>query len=128
MNFAFWGFSEVRQEFISNSSPIASVRPLCDLAGLRSPAPLRKEVALMRRIVATVAVMALLLAAMAAPAFAVANIKANCVGEAASIFNQDEPGAGGQLVSEVAHEGDIGESASTNCEPRPPLASIHPSA
>ena len=48
----------------------------------------------MRRIVATVAVMALLLAAMAAPAFAVANIKANCVGEAASIFNQDEPRRG----------------------------------
>jgi hypothetical protein len=27
-NFAFWGFSEVRQEFIRNSSPVASVGAL----------------------------------------------------------------------------------------------------
>jgi hypothetical protein len=73
----------------------------------------------MRRIVATLAVMALLLAAMAAPAFAVANPDANCVGVVASQLNQphgphSEPGSGGETVSGVAHEGDIGESASTN--------------
>ena len=73
----------------------------------------------MRRIVATLAVMALLLAAMAAPAFA-ANPDANCVGVIASQLNQphgphSEPGSGGETVSGVAHEGDIGESASTNC-------------
>jgi hypothetical protein len=74
----------------------------------------------MRRIVATLAVMALLLAAMAAPAFAVANPNANCVGEVASQLNQPhvpepEPGSGGEIVSDVAHEEVIGEAASTNC-------------
>ena len=76
----------------------------------------------MRHIVATWAVMALLLAAMAAPAFAAANPggKSNCVGEVASQLNQPdvpepEPGSGGELVSDVAHEGGLGETASTNC-------------
>jgi hypothetical protein len=71
----------------------------------------------MRRIVATLAVMALLLAAMAAPAFAAAKPggKSNCVGEVASQLNQSEPGSGGKLVSDVAREGVIGEAASTNC-------------
>ena len=74
----------------------------------------------MRRIVATLAVMALLLAAMAAPAFA-ANPNSNCVGEVASALNQPDvpepepPGSGGEIVSDVAHEGVIGEAASTNC-------------
>jgi hypothetical protein len=77
----------------------------------------------MRRIVATLAVMALLLAAMAAPAFAVANPNSNCVGEVASQLNQphgpfSEPGSGGEIVSGVAHVGDIGEAASTNCGER----------
>jgi hypothetical protein len=76
----------------------------------------------MKRIVATLAVMALSLAAMAAPAFAAANPggNSNCVGEVASQLNQphgpfSEIGAGGALVSEVAQEGIIGEAASTNC-------------
>ena len=77
----------------------------------------------MRRIVATLAVMALLLAAMAAPAFAAAKPggKSNCVGEVASQLNQPDvpepgpPGSGGKLVSDVAREGGLGEAASTNC-------------
>jgi hypothetical protein len=55
----------------------------------------------MRRIVATLAVMALLLAAMAAPAFAVANPNSNCVGEIASQLNQPdvpEPGPPARAV------------------------------
>jgi hypothetical protein len=73
----------------------------------------------MRRIMATLAVMALLLAAMAAPAFA-ANPNSNCVGEAASVLNQPHdpdfpPGSGGETVSEAAREGTISETASTNC-------------
>jgi hypothetical protein len=75
----------------------------------------------MKRIVATLAVMALLLAAMAAPAFAVTNPHSNCLGEFASALNQPHdpdypPGSGGDLVSEVAREGTIGEAASNNCE------------
>ena len=75
----------------------------------------------MRRIVATLAVMALLLAAIAAPAFAVANPENSCiVGGVASQLNQphgphSEPGSGGELVSDVAREGGLGETASTNC-------------
>ena len=79
----------------------------------------------MRRIVATLAVMALLLAAMAAPAFAAANLggNSNCVGEIASQVNQphgphSEPGAGGEIVSGVAREGGLGGAASTNCGER----------
>jgi hypothetical protein len=78
----------------------------------------------MRRIVATLAVIALLLAAMAAPAFAVANPDANCVvGEVASQLNQPdvpepEPGSGGEIVSDVAREGSFGEATSTNCGKR----------
>jgi hypothetical protein len=76
----------------------------------------------MRRIVATLAVMALLLASMATPAFAAAKPggKSNCIGEVASQLNQphgphSEPGSGGELVSDVAREGGLGETASTNC-------------
>jgi hypothetical protein len=77
----------------------------------------------MRRIMATLAVMTLLLAATAAPAFAAAKPggESNCVGEVASQLNQphgpfSEPGgSGGELISDVAQEGVIGETASTNC-------------
>jgi hypothetical protein len=31
--FAFWGFSEVGQEFIGDSSPLATVRALINVAG-----------------------------------------------------------------------------------------------
>ncbi len=78
----------------------------------------------MRRIVATLAVMALLLAAMAAPAFAVANPDNSCiVGGVASQLNQphgphSEPGSGGETVSGVAREGSFGEATSTNCGKR----------
>jgi hypothetical protein len=43
VNFAFWGFSEVSQEFIGDSSTLASVAESAGVAELRSPAPLRKE-------------------------------------------------------------------------------------
>src|SRR5215211_3487984 len=44
-NFAFWGFSEVGQEFIGNSSPLASGGAWINLRrGLRVP-PLREEAA-----------------------------------------------------------------------------------
>jgi hypothetical protein len=36
-NFAYWGFSEVGQEFIGNSSPVASVGALINVAGLITP-------------------------------------------------------------------------------------------
>jgi hypothetical protein len=37
------GFSELRQEFIGDSSTLASVAESAGVAELRSPAPLRKE-------------------------------------------------------------------------------------
>ena len=66
----------------------------------------------MRRFVVMLAITALLMVALAAPAFAVASPTANCVGQLASDFNQSfGPGAGGQEVSTVAQAGGTGDLA-----------------
>jgi len=65
----------------------------------------------MRRIVAALAVMALLLAAMATPAFARANIDhASCPGNLASSANELSPGAGGFDIRTAAQSGSRGVS------------------
>jgi hypothetical protein len=65
----------------------------------------------MRRFVLLLAVTALLVAALAVPAFATASPTANCLGGIASGFNQLSPGFGGQQVGEMAQRGETGELA-----------------
>ncbi len=62
----------------------------------------------MRRIMVLLAVMALLMVALAMPAFAAPSTTANCVGQLAADLNQSSsfaPGAGGQAVSDDARAG-----------------------
>ena len=77
----------------------------------------------MRRIVAMLAVLALLIVALAAPAFAAASDSgdANCVGQFASNTNEmgnefENPGPGGRIVGSTAPGGVVGQFASSdNC-------------
>ena len=70
----------------------------------------------MRRIVlalAVAAVMALLVMALAGPAFA-ANLRADQVGKQASGVNQSDPGRGGEVTSDAAQSGIIANIARTS--------------
>ena len=58
-------------------------------------------------------VMAAMIVAMAIPAFAAASPRASCVGEA---FSNAEPGTKGQVVSQAAIGGGIGEEISTGAK------------
>ena len=73
----------------------------------------------MRRIVAVLTVLALLMVALAAPAFAAASDGANCVGQFVSDANVmgaqlGNPGLGGQIVGSTAPGGVVGQYASSN--------------
>ena len=59
----------------------------------------------MRRIMVVLAVTALLMVALAMPAFAAPSPTANCIGQMAVDFNQGSHGAGGRAVSDVARAG-----------------------
>jgi hypothetical protein len=61
----------------------------------------------MRRIVATLAVMALLLAAMAPPAFAFNNPNSGCVAKVVTLYNAQQPGLGGLQISFAAQHGTV---------------------
>jgi hypothetical protein len=72
----------------------------------------------MKRIVAVLAVLALSMVALAAPAFA-ASDGASCVGQFVSDANEmgahlGNPGLGGQIVGSTAPGGVIGQYASSN--------------
>ena len=60
-------------------------------------------------------IMAAMIAASAMSAFATANPNANCIGVLASFGNSMEPGVGGMEISELAKNGEVGQSASSNC-------------
>ena len=75
----------------------------------------------MRRIVVLLAVLALLMVALAAPAFAAASDSgnANCVGQFVSNANEmgahlDNGGLGGRIVGSTAPGGVVGQYASSN--------------
>ena len=77
----------------------------------------------MRRILVLLAVTALLLVALALPAFAAATgdpSNPSCLGNIASVNNDPDlmlgaPGDGGQLVGAAGQTGNLGTSASSNC-------------
>jgi hypothetical protein len=73
----------------------------------------------MRRVVAMLAVLALLMVALAAPAFGAASDSANCVGQFVSSANEmgahlGNPGLGGRIVGSAAPGGVVGQYASSN--------------
>jgi hypothetical protein len=74
----------------------------------------------MKRFLVMLAVMALLVVALTAPAFAAASPDANCVGFQVSKDNQEGreggvPGFGSGFVSAEAKDGGIGAQGSSNC-------------